>query len=104
MKLTCLIIDDEPVARKGLEEYVNEIEFLQLVAQCENPLKASRYLERADHRPDLPGYPHAKGFGYRIFKRPPESSAGDLHYGVFGLCSGRLFTGYSGLPYEAHHL
>ena len=44
MKLTCLIIDDEPVARKGLEEYVNEIEFLQLVAQCENPVKASRYL------------------------------------------------------------
>ena len=44
MKLTCLIIDDEPVARKGLEEYVAEIEFLDLVAQCENPLKASRYL------------------------------------------------------------
>ena len=48
MKLTCLIIDDEPVARKGLEEYVSEINFLQLVATCENPLKAAPYLnERA---------------------------------------------------------
>jgi len=51
MKLTCLIIDDEPVARKGLEEYVNEIEFLQLVAQCESPVKASRYL--SEHNIDL---------------------------------------------------
>lgn len=44
MKLSCLIIDDEPVARKGLAEYVNEIEFLELVAQCENPVKAASYL------------------------------------------------------------
>ena len=44
MKLTCLIIDDEPVARKGLAEYVDEIAFLQLVAQCENPVKAATYL------------------------------------------------------------
>lgn len=44
MKISCLIIDDEPVARKGLEEYVNEIDFLHLAAQCENPVKAARYL------------------------------------------------------------
>lgn len=44
MKLQCLIIDDEPIARKGLEEYVEEIEFLQPVASCENALKASAYL------------------------------------------------------------
>jgi DNA-binding LytR/AlgR family response regulator len=44
MKLTCLIIDDEPVARKGLEEYVNEIEFLHLAGQCENAVKATRYM------------------------------------------------------------
>lgn len=44
MKLNCLIIDDEPVARKGLEEYVGEIEFLHWVASCENALKAAVYL------------------------------------------------------------
>lgn len=46
MKLNCLIVDDEPVARKGLEEYVQEIEFLQCVASCENALKASPYLNQ----------------------------------------------------------
>ena len=44
MKLNCLIIDDEPVARKGIAEYVNEIDYLNLVAQCENALKAGAYL------------------------------------------------------------
>jgi DNA-binding LytR/AlgR family response regulator len=51
MKLSCLIIDDEPVARKGLEEYIAGIDFLQRVASCENALKASRYLN--EQRIDL---------------------------------------------------
>jgi DNA-binding LytR/AlgR family response regulator len=48
MKLKCLIIDDEPVARKGLSEYIGEIDFLNLIGQCENPLKASSILEKED--------------------------------------------------------
>ena len=44
MKLNCLIIDDEPLARKGLQEYVQEIDFLHRVASCENALKAAAYL------------------------------------------------------------
>src|SRR4051812_45200272 len=41
MKIRCLIVDDEPVARNGLTEYVQEVNFLQIVATCENALKAS---------------------------------------------------------------
>jgi DNA-binding LytR/AlgR family response regulator len=44
MKLNCLIIDDEPVARRGLEEHVEEIDFLHCVASCEDALKAASYL------------------------------------------------------------
>src|SRR5687768_18284490 len=44
MKLNCLIVDDEPLARKGLQEYIDEIEFLNRVGSCENALKASHYL------------------------------------------------------------
>jgi DNA-binding LytR/AlgR family response regulator len=51
MKLNCLIIDDEPIARKGLAEYVKDVDFLHLVAQCENPLKAASQLEH--HTIDL---------------------------------------------------
>ncbi len=41
MRLNCLIIDDEPIARKGLREYVDEVGFLTCVASCENALKAT---------------------------------------------------------------
>jgi DNA-binding LytR/AlgR family response regulator len=51
MQLNCLIVDDEPVARKGLEEYVREVEFLNLVGQCENALKATAMLSQ--HPVDL---------------------------------------------------
>lgn len=42
--MNCLIIDDEPIARKGMKEYVSEVEFLDLVAECENALKATKFL------------------------------------------------------------
>ena len=51
MKLNCLVVDDEPLARKGLVEYVGEIDFLNLVGECENALKASAFM--SEHRVDL---------------------------------------------------
>jgi DNA-binding LytR/AlgR family response regulator len=44
MKLKCLIVDDEPIARRGLEEYVSEISLLQLVHSCESAFKAANFL------------------------------------------------------------
>jgi len=44
MKINCLIIDDEPLARKGLKEYMDEVEFLQLAGEFENPLRATERL------------------------------------------------------------
>src|SRR5580698_4994586 len=48
MKLTCVIVDDEPIARKVLQEYIEEIDFLELVGQAENPLKAMSILNMQD--------------------------------------------------------
>jgi len=44
-KLNCLIVDDEPIARKGMMEYASEIDFLHVVAQCENAVTATSYLQ-----------------------------------------------------------
>ena len=38
--MNCIIVDDEPVARKLLEEYINDVDFLQLTGKAENPMKA----------------------------------------------------------------
>jgi DNA-binding LytR/AlgR family response regulator len=51
MKLKCIIIDDEPIARKVLQEFIEEIEFLTLTGQAENPLKAMALLN--DHEVDI---------------------------------------------------
>jgi DNA-binding LytR/AlgR family response regulator len=44
MRLNCIIIDDEPLARKGLREYIQDVDFLQLVGEFDNPLKATEIL------------------------------------------------------------
>lgn len=46
MKLKCLIVDDEPMARKGLEEYVADVSFLEHTGSCENALKAKEFLQQ----------------------------------------------------------
>lgn len=74
MKLNCLIIDDEPLARKGLQEYVQEIDFLNRVASCENALKAAPFLneQKVDliyldiHMPKVSGIDFLKSL-----KNPP---------------------------------
>ncbi len=38
--INCIIIDDEPLACKGLEEYINELDFLHLVGIYDSGLKA----------------------------------------------------------------
>jgi DNA-binding LytR/AlgR family response regulator len=43
-KLKVLIVEDEHLAAEGLKSYVAEIEFLDLVAYCENALEANKIL------------------------------------------------------------
>jgi DNA-binding LytR/AlgR family response regulator len=48
MKINCIIIDDEPLARKGLKEYIADVEFLNLVGEFDNPLKATEIIGRGE--------------------------------------------------------
>ncbi len=48
MKINCIIIDDEPLARKGLKEYINDVDFLQLVGEFDNPLKATELIGKGE--------------------------------------------------------
>lgn len=44
MKINCIVIDDEPLARKGIKEYIGEVDFLNFVGEFESPLKATSLL------------------------------------------------------------
>lgn len=45
MKLKCIITDDEPIARKGLQRYVERINFLELVGVCEDAIQLNNQLK-----------------------------------------------------------
>lgn len=51
MILKCVVTDDEPIARKGLLGYIDKIDFLEVVAECENALQLNRILNT--HSVDL---------------------------------------------------
>ncbi len=48
MNINCIIIDDEPLARKGLKEYVADVDFLNLVGEFDNPVKAAELISRGE--------------------------------------------------------
>lgn len=48
MNLNCIVVDDEPMARKLLQEYIEETDFLTLIGTAENPLKAIPLLKTHD--------------------------------------------------------
>ncbi|MEM7509998.1 MAG: LytTR family DNA-binding domain-containing protein [Bacteroidota bacterium] len=43
-----LIIDDEPLAREGIAEYVEQIPSLKVLGVCENPLEGLPYIDRGE--------------------------------------------------------
>jgi DNA-binding LytR/AlgR family response regulator len=42
--MKCIIVDDEPIARKILQEFVEQVPFLELTGQFENAIKAEVFL------------------------------------------------------------
>ena len=44
--ISCLIIDDEPFARKGLRGYIEKVDFLELRGVCENALELNSLLKK----------------------------------------------------------
>lgn len=46
MNITCIIIEDEPLARRKLEQFVEKIPFLQLLRSFESALEAISFLQQ----------------------------------------------------------
>lgn len=48
MKINCLIVDDEQLARDMLEAYAQKISFLTIIGKCKNAAEASVFLKEKD--------------------------------------------------------
>lgn len=47
MNLQCIAIDDEPLARECIANYINEVDFLQLAGTGNNPVDLNRLLDES---------------------------------------------------------
>ncbi len=45
MQIKCIITDDEPVARKGLRGYIEKVDFLTLIGECEDAIQLNTMLK-----------------------------------------------------------
>lgn len=45
MTLKCVVTDDEPIAREGLMGYIGKVDFLEVVAECEDALQLNEVLK-----------------------------------------------------------
>lgn len=76
VKLTCLIIEDEPIAAEVLEDYVRQVPFLDLKGICTDAIFALERLQETSidvifldiHLPKLKGLDFLK-----ILKQPPQT-------------------------------
>jgi len=44
--INCLVVDDEPIARQGLLEHIQQIDFLYAVAECKDAPEAAMWLQK----------------------------------------------------------
>ena len=51
MKIKCIVTDDEPIARQGLCGYIEKIDYLSLIGECEDALQLNSLLKT--EQPDL---------------------------------------------------
>jgi len=51
MKINCVVTDDEPIARQGLCGYIEKIDYLSLIGECEDALQLNNLLKT--EQPDL---------------------------------------------------
>jgi DNA-binding LytR/AlgR family response regulator len=74
MSINCIVIDDEPLARKGLTEYIQNVSFLNLVGAYEDALKAAPVISENDIHllfVDIE-LPHINGLDFiKALKQPP---------------------------------
>lgn len=50
-QLKCIAVDDEPLALKLVETFINQTPFLQLIASCDNAVEAMGVIR--EHQPDI---------------------------------------------------
>lgn len=46
--IKCLVIDDEPLARNGIVDFIEKIDFLEVIGTCASALEAGEYIQKGE--------------------------------------------------------
>jgi DNA-binding LytR/AlgR family response regulator len=46
--MQCLVIDDEPLARLGLIDFIEKLDFLEVAGSCSSAMEASEYIQKGN--------------------------------------------------------
>lgn len=90
--LKCLVVDDESIAREGIIEYINKLDFLSVAGVCSSALEAAEYLKK--HKIDLMfldiQMPHLSGLEFLESLQNPPLTIFTTAYSEYALDGFRL--------------
>lgn len=90
--LKCLVVDDESIAREGIVEYINKLDFLSVEGICSSALEAAEYLKK--HEIDLMfldiQMPHLSGLDFLESLQNPPLTIFTTAYSEYALDGFRL--------------
>lgn len=90
--LRCLVVDDESIAREGIVEYINKLDFLSVAGVCSSALEAAEYLKK--HEIDLMfldiQMPHLSGLDFLESLQNPPLTIFTTAYSEYALDGFRL--------------
>ena len=104
MKIRCLIVDDEPLARSIIAQYASKLPYLAIVGNCEDAVEASEFLRHTDidlvfldiNMPGIDGMTFAKtldnstlnsrNLNLLTFGKNPKQESFNIYHGLPGIC------------------
>lgn len=90
--LQCLVVDDESIAREGIVEYIEKLDFLKLSGVCSSAIEAAEYLKH--HEIDLMfldiQMPHLSGLDFLESLQNPPLTIFTTAYSEYALDGFRL--------------
>ncbi len=86
--LHCIIIDDEPLARKGLKEYIADADFLHLAGEFDNPVKAMDIILKEKIDLIFLDIQMPKMTGLEFFKEPSSRADSNIYHCLSSVCRG----------------
>lgn len=88
--LTCIAVEDEPLALDLLEDNIKQIPFLHLVKRCKNAFEAAEVLQNENVDLIFFGYSNAGPYRFAVFKDIAFFANDNFYNSIQKLCFGRF--------------